>query len=560
MRMAPVTAPIRRRLYPGGLSEVRRVVVDPGMMRIFGRTRAWLGRGPDPPRAARACALTRGRRAGIGRLAVVIALLGSACTDDALETSEGARVAYDARPAAVILGASRAAALPYAFPALEGVGARAGASAASGGGEPGCSLVVGEAAQDPGGDGDAARVASIQEAIDRAQPGDDICVFSTGPARERIMVARSGTRAAPIRIRALRDVQTAGFVVEADHVAIEGFSVSSRGVGDDEGRGIGIYLAGSGLHIRNNRVSDTDGDGIGCERHPPRCTDVVIANNTVRGANGSGIIVLGQGILVENNDVSGSIMADGIDADGIRFFGSDIIIRGNYIHDIYDRGYPPDEGPHTDCFQTFDDDKPPTVSVTIENNVCHDVDHQCLIAEGVTQRQSSSITFRNNICNNNGSQAIFARQFPKITITNNLFLDSMVYHGIFLESESTDALIGNNVFVGKYRPYIADASSLPGLVADHNLVFDRDNPTPPEWWREANGMWGVAPVGLRGGSSTSDHRPALGAPLVDAGNNAYGGADTDLDGSPRVTDGDQDGEAVIDIGPYEMPAGGGGSG
>jgi hypothetical protein len=261
--------------------------------------------------------------------------------------------------------------------------------------------------------------------------------------------------------------------------------------------------------------------------------------------------------LVENNDVAGSIMVDRIDADGIRFFGSEIIIRGNYIHDIYDRGYPPDEGPHTDCFQTFDDDKPPTISVTIENNVCHDVDHQCLIAEGVTQGQSSSIMFRNNICNNNGSQAIFARQFPKITITNNLFMDSMVYHGVFLESESTGVLIGNNVFVGKYRPYVADASSLPGLVADYNLVFDRDNPTPPGWWSEANGIWGVAPVGLHGGSSISDDRLAPGSPLVDAGNNAYGGTDTDLDGRPRVADGDHDGEAVIDIGPYEWPAGGG---
>jgi hypothetical protein len=527
------------------------------MMRVLGRTGAWLGRGPDPPRAGGVGEPMGRHRAGIGRLAVVIALLGPACTDDVVEASKDARGADAARPAAATVAASRAAALPYPFPALESVGARPRAAVASRARASGCSLVVGDPT---GADDDVALVVSIQEAINRAQPGDDICVVSTGGARERIMVARSGTRAAPIRIRALGEVQTAGFVVEADHVAIEGFSVSSRGVGDDEGRGMGIYLAGRGLQIRNNWVSDTDGDGIGCESSPPGCTDVVIADNTVRKASGTGIIVLGQDILVEDNDVSGSIMGDGIDADGIRFFGSDIVIRGNYVHDIHDRGYPPDEGPHTDCFQTFDDDKPPTVSVTIENNVCHDVDHQCLIAEGVTQRRSSSITFRNNICNNNGSQAIFARQFPGLTITNNLFLDSMVYHGVFLESESTAALIGNNVFVGKYRPYVADASSRPGLVADHNLVFDRDNPMPPEWWSEANGIWGVAPVGLLGGSSTSDGRPALGAPLVDAGNNAFGGADTDLDGSPRVLDGDRDGEAVIDIGPYEMPAGEGGRG
>ena len=66
---------------------------------------------------------------------------------------------------------------------------------------------------------------------------------------------------------------------------------------------MGIYLAGTGLQIRNNRVTDTDGDGIGSEHNPPRCTDVVIDSNTVRGANGNGIIVLGRRILVEINDV-----------------------------------------------------------------------------------------------------------------------------------------------------------------------------------------------------------------------------------------------------------------
>jgi nitrous oxidase accessory protein NosD len=528
------------------------------MTKMFGRVGARLGRADKPVLASGAGRRPRSPvrcRAGVGRLALM-ALLGSACTERVVDTSESGLVAPARAGEAVgIEGASQAAAIPYGSLPLERVGARTAESAASAVGEPGCSLVIGDAARASVGNPDVAPIATIQEAVDQAEPGDDICVFTAGATPERVMVSRSGTREAPIRIRALREVRTAGFVVEADHVLIEGFSVSNRGVGDDEGRGMGIYLAGTGLDIRNNRVTDTEGDGIGCERNPPRCTDVVIANNTVRGANGTGIIVFGRRILVENNDVAGSIMVDGIDADGIRFFGSDIIIRGNYIHDIYDRGYPPDEGPHTDCFQTFDDDKPPTVSVTIENNVCHNVDHQCLIAEGVTLRQSSSIIFRNNICNNNGSQAIFARQFPKITITNNLFLDSMVYHGIFLESESTDVLIGNNVFVGKYRPYIADPSSLPGLVADYNLVFDRDNPTPPAWWGEANGIWGVDPFAPRGGVPATGYRPAVGSPLVDAGNNAYEGADTDLDGRPRVRDGNDDGDAVIDIGPYEMTAG-----
>lgn len=550
-------------------------VGDRTMIRMFSRLEASVGRGHEPARAfcaARSIPSRARRRAGVGRLAMVIALLGCACTDDGVETSRSGPVAHDPRPGEISAirratgtgDTNPAEATPYGWAGLERVGARAAGGTPPVAGEvrqPRCSRVVGLASEDADVDPESARTTTIQEAVDQAQPGDVVCVFSAGPARERVMVTRSGTPNAPIRIRAVGEIQSAGFVVEADHVAIEGFSITNRGVGDDEGRGMGIYLAGTGLQIRNNRVTDTDGDGIGCEHNPPRCTDVVIDSNTVRGANGTGIIVLGRRILVENNDVAGSVMGDGVDADGIRFFGSEIIIRGNYIHDIYDRGYPPDEGPHTDCFQTFDDDKPPTVSVTIENNVCHNVDHQCLIAEGVTQQQSSSIIFRNNICNNNGSQAIFVREFPEVTITNNLFLDSMVYHGIFLESGSTGVVIGNNVFVGKYRPYIADAASLPGLVADHNLVFDRDNPTPPAWWSEAHGIWGVEPFGLHGGSSTTRYRPAMGSPLIDAGNKVYGAADTDLDGSPRVRDGNHDGEAVIDIGPHEMAAdtGGGGS-
>jgi nitrous oxidase accessory protein NosD len=542
------------------------------MIRMFTGVGASVGRVHDPARAsctAGSIGSRARRRAGVGRLAMAIAVLGCACTDDGVETSASAPVAHDppqreTQRATGLEGPNRAEARPYGSAGLERVGARAATAATAVAGEarqPGCSLVVGLASKEAGVDPEAARTATIQEAVDQAEPGDVVCVFSAGPDRERVMVTRSGTPNAPIRIRAVGEIQSAGFVVEADHVSIEGFSITNRGVGDDEGRGMGIYLAGTGFEIRNNRVTDTDGDGIGCEHNPPRCTDVVIASNTVRGANGTGIIVLGRRILVENNDVAGSVMGNGIDADGIRFFGSDIIIRGNYIHDIYDRGYPPDEGPHTDCFQTFDDSKPPTVSVTIENNVCHDVDHQCLIAEAVTQQQSSGIIFRNNICRNNGSQALFIRQFPRVTVTNNLFLDSIVYNGIFLESGSTDVVIGNNVFVGEYRPYIADATSLPGLVADHNLVFDRDNPTPPAWWSEANGIWGVDPFGLHGGSSTTPYRPAMGSPLVDAGTNAYGGAGTDLDGGPRVGDGNHDGEAVIDIGPYEMAAGteGGGS-
>jgi hypothetical protein len=219
----------------------------------------------------------------------------------------------------------------------------------------GCSILVDQATNVATGNGGTRRSATIQSAVDAAKPGDVVCVGPGDHDGERVAVTRSGTAKAPIRIRALGEVKTAGFVVNADHVAIEGFTVSNRSLGDgQEGRAMGIYLSGTGLKALGNTAIDTEGDGIGCDTNPPSCIDVVIARNTVRGADGTGIIVAGRRILVEANDVSRSIMIKSTDADGMRFFGSDITIRRNYVHDISDREYPPGENPHTDCFQTFD--------------------------------------------------------------------------------------------------------------------------------------------------------------------------------------------------------------
>lgn len=56
-------------------------------------------------------------------------------------------------------------------------------------------------------------------------------------------------------------------------------------------------------------------------------------------------------------------------------------------------------------------------------------------------------------------------------------------------------------------------------------------------------------------SGAGDFRLAIGSPLIDAGNNLLipPGVTTDLDGEPRVTDGNADRVNVIDIGAYEAP-------
>ena len=51
----------------------------------------------------------------------------------------------------------------------------------------------------------------------------------------------------------------------------------------------------------------------------------------------------GTGNLIENNNIHNT------GQDGIWFFGTNNIFRGNYIHDIH----PQNDGSHVDCFQTW---------------------------------------------------------------------------------------------------------------------------------------------------------------------------------------------------------------
>jgi hypothetical protein len=315
----------------------------------------------------------------------------------------------------------------------------------------GCSLVVDRT----GGASAPPRYETIQEAVDDAWPGHVICVRSTDHGDERVHVTSSGSVEAPIRIRAEPGavVSTQGFIVEADHVVIEGFEVRNAGVGRDRGRGYGIYLHGVGLAAIGNLVIDSDYHGIGCEISIRGCVDVTIARNVIRGANGSGILVAGRDILVESNEVSGSIKRNSHgDADGIRFFGSDLTLRHNYVHDISDSGYPEGEEPHTDCFQTFDNDKPSTSDVLIEGNVCANVDHQCLIATAETKRRSTRIAFENNVCLVGGGQAVLVREVTHVSIRGNLFTDPIAYRAIMLMNGATDATLRANAYKGAFRP------------------------------------------------------------------------------------------------------------
>jgi hypothetical protein len=162
------------------------------------------------------------------------------------------------------------------------------------------------------------------------------------------------------------------------------------------------------------------------------------------------------------------------DADGIRFFGIGHRLIENTIKDIKASGYR-DEGPHTDCFQTYDTDNgPPTYDVVIANNVCTNVDVQCLIATIDDRsarhgpRGQTAILFEGNTCAVNGAQAILLRNFSDVLVRGNRF-SGPGDRAVQLDGASNGVAVIDNIVTGRMRPFEIDRQSEPGFRESGNI-------------------------------------------------------------------------------------------
>lgn len=291
-------------------------------------------------------------------------------------------------------------------------------------------------------------------ALARLQPGSTMCVSGDQLTDAKLQITVSGRPGQPITI--VSDGATVRSMnVRADHVVIQGLRF---------GDGDGLTMAGRGLVARNNVIYNATEDGLACLE----CVDTIIEFNTVQGADGTGIYLAGERITARGNTISESVLRTQGDADGIRFFGSGHRLTGNTIKDIKASGYR-DEGPHTDCFQTYNTaDDPPTYDVIIAGNVCTNVDVQCLIATAnergaqAAPAGRTAIIFEDNTCEVNGSQAVFLENFPRVIIRGNRF-SGPSDRAVQLSAGSTECAVIGNTVTGRMRPYEVDRQSQPGL-------------------------------------------------------------------------------------------------
>jgi Right handed beta helix region len=298
----------------------------------------------------------------------------------------------------------------------------------------------------------------VAVALDGVSPGDTVCFSGSDLADTDVMMTKSGTAAAPIRL--VSDGGTVHEVqIKADHVILEGFTVTGGG---------GVLLEGTGLIARNNTVHDTEQGGITC--YP--CTDSTIEFNTMRHVATNGIDITGQRITVHANTISNTVAQHEGDADGMRFYGNGHRITDNTIFDISADGY--DSPPHPDCFQTLDNDKPPTYDVVISGNTCRNVDAQCLIATGDQGGNSGapsgvpSITFVGNTCANNGAQAVNVRRWPNVVVRQNTFSGPNLTRAVLITEGSTGCTVDGNITTGGRPTVEVDDSSQPGSHVDDN--------------------------------------------------------------------------------------------
>ncbi|MDQ3760342.1 MAG: right-handed parallel beta-helix repeat-containing protein [Actinomycetota bacterium] len=293
----------------------------------------------------------------------------------------------------------------------------------------------------------------------RMEPGRTVCLSGDRLTDSELEVTTSGTPEQPITIvsdgATLRSMN-----VKSDYVVIQGLTLKD---------GDGLTMEGHGLVARNNVIYNTGEDGLACVA----CVDTIIESNTVQRADGTGIYLAGKQITVRNNTISESVLRTQGDADGIRFFGSGHRLIGNTIKDIKASGYR-DEGPHTDCFQTYNTaSDPPTYDVVIADNVCTNVDVQCLIATANERgarngsEAQTAIIFEGNTCAVNGSQAVFLEGFPRVIVRGNLF-SGPGSRAVQLNRGSTHCAVIGNTVTGRMLPYQIDRQSRPGFQESGN--------------------------------------------------------------------------------------------
>jgi parallel beta-helix repeat protein len=346
---------------------------------------------------------------------------------------------------------------------------------------------------------------TVQHAANMMVSGETVTV-AQGTYNEHVSVATGGiTIQADPQASSTPVVQ--GFDIGANNVTVNGFEITSQNNAVPAGYGVHLHNA-SNVTVENNYIHDLCHDGVYFESS---VSDAQVLNNTIVHAQMSGINIDGSGSVVQGNDISATYQHPSVlggmfsvctndggsnaDADAIRFFGANHIIRSNYLHDIeYDFGNTakPNPNPHTDCFQTWGEPGEPTGNILIDRNWCvwpgngsQGTMGEVSSIEALNGSSVGNLTYQNNIFQDmiRGVNATQDNGAPlgQLNFYNNTF-DHVIQEAIVVGgSGARSDNIENNIFY--------DEAGGDGFIAYSggeyfldNVFYNRRGAPGGVWW------------------------------------------------------------------------------
>jgi hypothetical protein len=389
---------------------------------------------------------------------------------------------------------------------------------------PAEAVVVANQIQVPAG------VATVQGAIDAAAPGDTV-VVAAGTYHEHLdfegkaIEVRSSAGPASTTI----DGDGVSHVVrfhtnEGRASVLRGFTIThGLAAVTIVGGGVSIEFASPTIVdnvITANDGASHDGGGIGSVGGSPLIQgNHVLGNHNVPAGAGGGIFAVGAGVVIGNLIEDNSAGGGGGALLGDQTVFTDNVVRGNQAL-AYDGGG-----------VSIGDGTPLVIQNLITANSAE------VRGGGIFWRSTGAATQRR--------------------IVGNTVVGNQAPNGSAIAGESNGATLVDNVVVGAGASSTVEClgTAIPLTTFDHDDVFGGTplyagcaDPTG------ADGNTSADPKFVAGTGPAPDYHLQPGSPSIDAGNSAAAAFDADIDGLPRITDGDGDGSAVVDMGAYEAPA------
>jgi hypothetical protein len=326
------------------------------------------------------------------------------------------------------------------------------------------------------------------------------------------------------------------------------------------GEGRGSVL--NGFTLQNGRRDQDEGGGIRIRGSSPKITNNVIRNNQACFGGGIGI---GFGSpLVQLNTITGNTSGGNAVCDGLG--GGGISIQGDSSAEILDNVISDNVSSNGGGILMFAAGTPIIKRNIIKGNTASNGQRQgggIYIFTQATQtvNQSDALIVQNLITGNKAAAGGgISWSLPSTArgpiLVNNTIADNNAQSssGIYASGFDARTELTNNIIVAKPGQTALSCGAREQLIIRFNNIFSSGGMAYDGSCSDRTGTEGnISADPLFANPTLGDYHPQLLSPSIDAGDNrAPNLPDTDLDGDPRILDGDGNGTATIDMGVDEV--------